>query len=88
MQTVTVVCVGNLKEGYWKDAAAEYQKRLGAFCKLLVVEIEEERLPQKPSLAQIAAGMKEEGRRIRRGFQRAVLQSLCVLRGNHKAPKN
>ena len=64
MQTVTVVCVGNLKEGYWKDAAAEYQKRLGAFCKLLVVEIEEERLPQKPSLAQIAAGMKEEGRRI------------------------
>lgn len=50
MQTVTVVCVGNLKEGYWKDAAAEYQKRLGAFCKLLVVEIEEERLPQKPSL--------------------------------------
>ena len=64
MQTVTVVCVGNLKEGYWKDAAAEYQKRLGAFCKLLVVEIEEERLPQKPSLAQNAAGMKEEGRRI------------------------
>lgn len=47
MQTVTVVCVGNLKEGYWKDAAAEYQKRLGAFCKLLVVEIEEERLPQE-----------------------------------------
>ena len=38
MQTATVVCVGNLKEGYWKDAAAEYQKRLGAFCKLLVVE--------------------------------------------------
>ena len=64
MQTVTVVCVGNLKEGYWKGAAAGYQKRLGAFCKLLVVEIEEERLPQKPSLAQIAAGMKEEGRRI------------------------
>lgn len=73
MQTVTVVCVGNLKEGYWKDAAAEYQKRLGAFCKLLVVEIEEERLPQKPSLAQIAAGEGGGAAGFCLGFQRAVL---------------
>ena len=64
MQSVTVLCVGKLKEAYWREAAAEYQKRLGAFCRLSIQEIEEERLPQNPSLAQITAGMSEEGRRI------------------------
>lgn len=64
MQAVTIVCVGKLKEGYWRDAAVEYQKRLSAFCRLSTVEIEEERLPQNPSAAQIAAGLEAEGRRI------------------------
>ena len=64
MQAVTIVCVGKLKEGYWWDAAVEYQKRLSAFCRLSTVEIEEERLPQNPSAAQIAAGLEAEGRRI------------------------
>ena len=41
MQSVTVLCVGKLKEAYWREAAAEYQKRLGAFCKLSIQEIEE-----------------------------------------------
>ena len=58
MQSVTVICVGKLKEAYWRDAAAEYCKRLGAFCKIAVAEIEEERLPQNPSQAQIDAGVK------------------------------
>ena len=64
MQAVTIVCVGKLKEGYGRDAAVEYQKRLSAFCRLSTVEIEEERLPQNPSAAQIAAGLESEGRRI------------------------
>jgi len=38
MQAVTIVCVGKLKEGYWRDAAVEYQKRLSAFCRLSTVE--------------------------------------------------
>ena len=58
MQAVTIVCVGKLKEGYWRDAAVEYQKRLSAFCRLSTVEIEEERLPQNPSAAQITAGLE------------------------------
>ncbi len=64
MQTVTILCVGKYKEGYWREAAAEYQKRLGAFCRLSVMEVEEERLPQTPSAAQIAAGLEAEGRRL------------------------
>ena len=44
MMTVKVVCVGNLKEAYWRQACAEYEKRLSAFCKFRVVELPESTL--------------------------------------------
>ena len=34
MQKVTILCTGKLKEKFYLDAAAEYAKRLGRFCKL------------------------------------------------------
>ena len=79
MQAVTIVCVGKLKEGYWRDAAVEYQKRLSAFCRLSTVEIEEERLPQNPSAAQIAAGLEAEGRRsLSKIAADSVVVALCI----------
>ena len=41
MITINVVCVGNLKEVFWRDAQKEYQKRLSRFCKLNIIEVEE-----------------------------------------------
>ena len=35
----TIVAVGKLKERFWKDACAEYVKRLGAYGKVKVVEV-------------------------------------------------
>ena len=35
----TIVAVGKLKERFWKDACAEYVKRLGAYGKVRVVEV-------------------------------------------------
>ena len=64
MLNITVLCVGKLKEAYWRDAVAEYTKRLGAFCKFQVTELEEDRLPDKPSDAQIAAALSAEGKRM------------------------
>lgn len=43
MQSVTLVCVGRLKERFYIDAADEYIKRLGAYCKIKVIEIPEQR---------------------------------------------
>lgn len=42
MLSIKLVCVGNLKERFWMDACDEYKKRLSKFCKLTVVEIEEQ----------------------------------------------
>ena len=35
----TVVCVGKLKERFWKDACTEYTKRLGAYGKVDIREV-------------------------------------------------
>lgn len=64
MLRVTVLCIGNLKERYWRDAVAEYTKRLSAFCKLQILELAEERLNDAPSAAQITAALDAEGKRI------------------------
>ena len=41
MLTVTVVCVGSLKEAYLRDAVKEYEKRLAAFCRYRTVELKD-----------------------------------------------
>ena len=38
---IRILCVGTLKEKYWKDAVAEYVKRLGPYCNLSIEEVRE-----------------------------------------------
>lgn len=79
MQKVTVLCVGKLKEKFYIDAAAEYAKRLSRFCKLELVELPEERLPEDPSPAQIEAALLKEAAAIRAKLPAgASLIALCV----------
>ena len=79
MQKVTVLCVGKLKEKFYVEAAAEYAKRLSRFCKLDLVELPEERLPEPPSPAQIEAALGREAAAIRGKLPAgAALIALCV----------
>lgn len=41
---IRILCVGTLKEKYWKEAVAEYTKRLGAYCNLSIEEIRESQI--------------------------------------------
>lgn len=43
MLNVKLVCVGSLKEAYLRDAVKEYEKRLGAYCKLVTCELKDDR---------------------------------------------
>ena len=79
MQKVTILCVGKLKEKFYVDAVAEYTKRLGRFCKLDIVELAEERLPEDPSPAQIEAALAKEAAAIRAKLPpSAFLIALCI----------
>ena len=46
MLSVKIICVGRLKERFYSDASAEYEKRLSGYCKLEVLEVPEYRLPE------------------------------------------
>lgn len=79
MQRVTILCVGKLKEKFYTDAAAEYVKRLNRFCKLEIIELSEERLPEDPSQAQIDAALAREADAIRAKLpSSAVIIAMCV----------
>lgn len=64
MMNINIICVGKLKEVYLRMACAEYEKRLGAFCKLKITELTPARLPENPNDTLIEAALKDEGERI------------------------
>ena len=64
MININVICVGKLKEDYLRGACAEYEKRLGACCKLKVTELAPARRPESPNEAQIEAALSDEAERI------------------------
>ena len=47
MLGIQVICVGKLKETYLKSAISEYSKRLSRYCKLEIVELPDEKIPEK-----------------------------------------
>lgn len=53
MLTINVICVGKLKEKFFKDAVDEYSKRLSRYCKLEITELSDEKIPNNPSDKQI-----------------------------------
>ncbi|MCF2665123.1 23S rRNA (pseudouridine(1915)-N(3))-methyltransferase RlmH [Oscillibacter valericigenes] len=79
MQKVSIICVGKMKEKFYIDAAAEYTKRLSRFCKLEILELPEERLPEDPSPAQIEAALAKEADAIRAKLPpSAFIFAMCV----------
>ena len=77
MLLVRLACVGRLKEDYWRQAAAEYEKRLGAFCRFEIIEVGEARLPSDPSPGEVRQALDREGELL---LQKAVgaLYPLCI----------
>ena len=61
---ITILCVGKLKEKYWRDAEAEYSKRLKRFVNLQITELKESLLPANASPADEAAVKEAEGEAI------------------------
>lgn len=79
MQKVTILCVGKLKERFYVDAAAEYEKRLSRFCKLEIAELAEARLSETPSPAEIEQALLEEASRVESKLPKfGVLIALCI----------
>ena len=79
MMNVKFITLGTLKEAYWRDAAAEYEKRLGAFCRFEMVQLKEERLSDNPSENEIKNALSKEAEKILSEIpQKAYCVAMCV----------
>ncbi|KDP12524.1 MULTISPECIES: 23S rRNA (pseudouridine(1915)-N(3))-methyltransferase RlmH [Staphylococcus] len=61
---ITIIAVGKLKEKYWKQAIAEYEKRLSAYTKIDIIEVPDEKAPETMSDKEIEQVKEKEGQRI------------------------
>ena len=77
MFDITLIAMGKLKEKFYLSAAAEYEKRLGGYCRFQLLELPEVRLPEDPSPAEISAGLEKEADLIFSKIPKGAW--LCVL---------
>ncbi len=61
---ITILCVGKMKEKFYRDAAAEYGKRLGRYCKLDIAEVADEQTPDGASALKEMQIREKEGERM------------------------
>lgn len=79
MIKVFIIAVGKIKEKAFLEAAREYEKRLGAFCELNIVEVKPERLPENPSAPQIESALKAEEKEILSKIPKnSAVYPLCI----------
>ncbi|HIU51302.1 MAG TPA: 23S rRNA (pseudouridine(1915)-N(3))-methyltransferase RlmH [Candidatus Merdicola faecigallinarum] len=64
MLSIHIITVGKLKESFFRDAVAEYSKRLSKYCNLTITEISDEKLPDKINANLIDSIKQKEGQKI------------------------
>lgn len=72
---ITFVTVGKIKEKYFRDAVAEYQKRLSKYCKLDIIEVADEKTPDRASEALEDQIRQKEAERILKNIKE---NSYCI----------
>lgn len=64
MLSINILCIGKIKEAFFKDAINEYSKRLSKYCNLKILELSDEKIPSKIN-EKIANNIKDiEGKRM------------------------
>ena len=74
---ITVVCVGKIKEKFYRDAVAEYEKRLSKYCRLEIEEVADEKTPEGISVLQEEKILEKEAGRVLDRIRDGAL--VCIL---------
>ncbi len=61
---VRIICVGKIKEAFYRDAITEYSKRLSKFTSFEIVELSDEKTPDKATESENRQILETEGNKI------------------------
>ena len=61
---ITLICVGSLKEGFFREAVGEYEKRLLGYTKMAILSVKDEREPDRASPKEQNRVREAEGNRM------------------------
>ena len=61
---IKIICVGKIKEKYLKLGIDEFKKRLSKYCKLEIIELEDEKAPENLSDKEMLMIKEKEGKKI------------------------
>lgn len=79
---ITIICVGKIKEAFYREAVAEYEKRLRRYCTLEIIEVADEKTPDGASRLLEEQIREKEGRRILEKLREDAY--VCTLEINGK----
>lgn len=76
---ITILCVGKVKEKFYRDAIDEFSKRLSRYCKLEVIEVNDEKTDEQASENEIRLIKEKEGERLLKNIKEdAYVITLCI----------
>lgn len=76
---ISIVCVGKVKEKFYRDAIDEFTKRLSRYCKLEIIEVADEKTPDQASDTEIKQIKDKEGERLLKNIKDdAYVICLCI----------
>ncbi|MBP5265729.1 MAG: 23S rRNA (pseudouridine(1915)-N(3))-methyltransferase RlmH [Lachnospiraceae bacterium] len=78
---ISIICVGKLKESYFRDAIAEYSKRLSKYTTLEIIEVADEKTSENSSEREIALIQEKEGKRILSHIKEGQLCIALAIKG-------
>ncbi len=78
---ITILAVGRLKEKYLASGAAEYLKRLSAYARVEVVEVNDEGFAESLSTPELAKVKEKEGERLLKRLRQGTFLIALDLRG-------
>ena len=79
MINIKILCVGKLKEKFYIDGAAEYIRRLSAYCKIDIEELPETKRSASPSAAEMEAALQKEANVILGKIPKGTeIIALCI----------
>lgn len=78
---ITIIAVGKIKEAYFTMAIEEYKKRLSRYCKLEILEVIDEKIPESLSKAQEEQVKRTEGERIQKLMKENAYTIALAIEG-------